>query len=237
MTAAAEDPEIAVGPADGVDLLGVFIRAIPIRTPFGDIAMQVVEPPWIGRLTGDAEVLGVVALGVFFGQLLVGEIEALAPTVAEPILVAFRQAITEGVEGRRAGSAGVFPFGFGGQSVSLPLLLAQPGAKLLCAGPTDAVEGVVRFSDFGSELRLHRPPLGQRGLGARHTEWLGECDLVGRGLVPVRLGELSRMLALLVVRTGAVLAHDEGASRDLHEFHADGVADDFRFRCGGGQGE
>ena len=237
MTAAAEDPEIAVGPADGVDLLGVFIRAIPIRAPFGDIAMQVEQAPGVGRLAGDAEVLGVVALGVFFGQLLVGEIEALAPTVAEPILVAFRQAIPEGVEGRRTGAAGVFPFGFGGQSVCLPLLLAQPGAELLRAGPADAVQGVFRLSDPGSELRLHRPPLGQRGLGARHAEWLGDRDLVGRGLVPVRLGELGRMLALLVVRAGAVLAHDEGASRELHEFHADGVADDFWFRCGGGEGE
>src|SRR5215472_10880339 len=134
-----------------------------VLDPFEDIAVHVVETPTIWRISPDLAGAAQSRVGV--------------------IGVASRNSVAERIAARRAGTAGVFPFGFRRQPIRLSGRLRQPGNVSLRIIPADINDrppppspgGVGRFL---SSRRLtepvvlverHRIPPDRKMPGNRHA--------------------------------------------------------------------
>ena len=117
-TSASEHLELAVCRSGGVRECSGRIRGEPIAAPFPNVPVHVVEPPWIGPL-----------LAHWMGS-------AFTVFQRPRVLICLGGDVPEAEEIGRAGSTGVFPFGFGREPVGVAR--RQPSRRLfaLCYGRT-----------------------------------------------------------------------------------------------------
>ena len=90
--------------------LGVEIGDVLIENPFGDVAVDIVQAPGIGKFLAD-----------FF-------VAAVAVVEVPGVLAEFGFVVAKGIGSVRAGAAGIFPFGLGRQAVVVAGFGAEPAA-------------------------------------------------------------------------------------------------------------
>ena len=119
VTAAARDPEVAFRGADRVARVALEVRAVPVQAPLLDVAVHVVQTPWVGGGAADVQRDDVVA----GAARRVGE-----PGAALVLCHPRRRPISAPERCRGAGPARVLPLRLGGQTEFGALALRQPAA-------------------------------------------------------------------------------------------------------------
>ena len=181
--------------------VGVF--AVPVGSPFPDIAQHVVQAKGIGPKTshGRGEGMAVVAAQ---GPVLPARPEHSGVGVER--VGGSQQAlgiVAAGIAGVGAGPAGVFPLGFCGQAVAHAFLLAQPGGQGHGVVPGDIEDRVCIVLD---ETRVLPGVAGiaplERITAPRGGRVVGGVVAVASGAIGHGFGHIPRSLDKL-----AKLAH------------------------------
>jgi len=231
MTATADHAEVAIDTTERIGLLCCLIRPIPVRTPLGDIAMHVEEPPSIRRRLGDphGELRG---LRLVFGrQFLVREKAITQASVTRPRMESRREGIPRMKKRRRARTARKLPLRLRRQTIRLALLLRQPVTKRHRLIPTHLCDRVVL--GLPAMLRIKEPILPHRDLRGAHPKALRHRHAMSWLFIPVCVIKLLRMLLHLIIRCRSVLPHGKVAGRYRNHLHADGIRDGVcTGRCG-----
>ena len=96
-----------------------------IKTPFPEVTMYVIKMPRIGLLGT-------------YRRVIAGRVASIPPEFVQCLGI-----VTKAISRRRSGTAGVLPFGFGGQAVAGLGRLIEVLDKLLYVVPRDAGGRVV----------------------------------------------------------------------------------------------
>lgn len=191
---------------------GVAILRVLIECPFADVAVDVVKTPGVGLLFADGGVLEV------FG------------VVEEPgVILELGGVVAKVVGGFGSSAGGVFPFGFGGETVEVAGLSAEPLAEF--------VGGVLGHADGREAGAAHAEVHGLIRWGGLGDKVLGLVirgpSFAGAVFVAAFVGEHE---GFVFVPSNFVFAHPEGFDGDLDLRAFVGLAVGFAIRAANGGG-
>src|SRR5207249_3411044 len=117
---------VAVTAAERIGLLAGWVRPIPIRAPFGDVAVHIEKAPRVRLILRDTQRDRAVDDVIFRRHRAVGEVDLTLAGIAEPMLITGRQRIACVEQRGYAGAAGVLPLGLGRQAIGFAFFFREP---------------------------------------------------------------------------------------------------------------